>query len=145
MEAALTQPRVLFLCTGNSCRSQIAEALARTMSKGRVDALSAGVRPQGLHPLAVQVMAEGGVDISGQTSKSVEQFVGHQLDFVITVCDRAKEACPSWPDVREQLHWSIDDPAAATGSDEERMKVFRRVRDEIRQRMGLFLLANKLL
>jgi arsenate reductase (thioredoxin) len=140
----LTQARILFLCTGNSCRSQIAEALARTLSKDRVQAVSAGTRPQPLHPLAVQVMAEAGVDISGQTSKSVEQFVGQQLDFVITVCDRAKEACPSWPRVREQLHWSIDDPAAATGTDEERMRVFRRVRDELRQRMALFLLANKL-
>lgn len=140
----MTKPRILFLCTGNSCRSQIAEVLARSVSKGQVEAFSAAVRPQPVHPLAVRAMAEVGMDISGHASKSVEQFLNDRFDFVITVCDRAKEACPSWPHVREQLHWSIDDPAAAVGSDDERMKVFRSVRDAIRRRMSLFLLANKL-
>jgi thioredoxin type arsenate reductase len=141
----LTQPRVLFLCTGNACRSQIAEALARTVSKNQVHAMSAGVRPQPLHPLAVRVMSEVGIDISTQKSKSVEPFLDQRFDFIITVCDRAKEVCPSWPNVLEQLHWTIDDPALVIGSDEERMRVFRRVRDEIRQRMSLFLLANKII
>jgi arsenate reductase (thioredoxin) len=136
--------RVLFLCMGNSCRSQIAEALVRSLSKGGIDCYSAGQAPEPVHPLAMKTMAEVGIDISRHKSKSLVSFTGRRFDFVITVCDRAKELCPAWPDVREQIHWSIDDPAAVTGSEEQQMKAFRRARDEIRQRVHLFMLANRL-
>lgn len=141
----MTSPvRVLFLCMENSCRSQIAEALLRSIGKGRIEVYSAGQNPKPVHPLAAQVMSDVDIDMSAQASKPVEQFVGQRFDFVITVCDRAKETCPRWHDVREQIHWSFDDPAAAEGTSEQRLRVFRRVRDEIRQRLQLFVLANKL-
>jgi arsenate reductase (thioredoxin) len=136
--------RVLFLCTGNSCRSQMAEGLARYLGNGQVEAFSAGTQPKGIHPLAIAVMKEVRIDISGQGSKSLAVFQGQQFDFVITVCDRAKEQCPIWPGIRERIHWSIDDPADATGSEEEQLDAFRRARDEIRQRLRLFLAANHL-
>jgi len=136
--------RVLFLCTGNSCRSQMAEGWARTLGLGRVEAFSAGTEPKGLHPLAVRVMAEAGVDISHQKSKHLDTLMGQPFDYVITVCDRARDACPVWPGARENIHWSFDDPALATGSDEEKMQVFRRVAVEIKLRITLFLSAHKI-
>jgi len=136
--------RVLFLCTGNSCRSQMAEGWARTLGLGRVEAFSAGTEPKGLHPLAVRVMAEAGVDISHQKSKHLDTLMGQPFDYVITVCDRARDACPVWPGARENIHWSFDDPALATASDEEKMQVFRRVAVEIKLRITLFLSAHKI-
>ncbi len=133
--------RVLFLCTGNSCRSQMAEGWARALGGGQVEASSAGTEPKGLHPLAVEVMAEAGVDISKQRSKSVDELRGQAFDCVVTVCDRACEACPVWPGAREQLHWSFDDPAEASGSEAERRQVFRRVRDEIQGRVAELLVT----
>jgi arsenate reductase len=138
-----SQVRVLFLCTGNSCRSQMAEGWARFLSKGKVEAFSAGTEPKPLHPLAVRVMQDVGIDISGQQSKAMESYLGQPFDFVITVCDRAKERCPVWPGIKERIHWGFDDPAEATGSEEERLRVFARVRDEIRNRIRLFLAAHK--
>jgi arsenate reductase len=135
--------RVLFLCTGNSCRSQMAEGWARFLSKGQVEAFSAGTEPKPLHPLAVRVMHDVGIDISGQQSKAMEVYVDQPFDFVITVCDSAKERCPVWPGIKERIHWGFDDPAEATGSEEERLRVFARVRDEIRNRIRLFLAAHK--
>jgi arsenate reductase len=140
----MTKPRILFLCTGNSCRSQMAEGLLRYLGGGQVDAFSAGTDPKGVHPLAVKVMAEVQIDISEQSSKHVDAFAGQSFDFVITVCDRAKEQCPVWPGAPQRVHWSLDDPAEASGSEEQRLAVFRRVRDEIRQRIRLFLISNKL-
>ncbi len=140
----MTRPRILFLCTGNSCRSQMAEGLLRSLAHDRVEAFSAGTDPKGLHPLAVKAMAEVQIDISHQTSKHVDAFAGQAFDFVITVCDRAKEQCPVWPGAPHRLHWSFDDPAEASGSEEQRLAVFRRVRDEIRHRIRLFLISNKL-
>lgn len=134
--------RVLFLCTGNSCRSQMAEGLARHLGDGQVEAFSAGRQPKGIHPLAIKAMQEVRIDISGQTSKHLDAFTGQPFDFVITVCDRAREECPIWPGAREHIHWSLDDPAEATGSEEQQLAVFRRIRDEIRQRVRLFLTAN---
>ncbi len=134
--------RLLFLCTGNSCRSQMAEGWARFRSGGKVEAFSAGTRPQGLHPLATRVMREAGVDISRQSSKGLEAFVGQPFDWVITVCDRASESCPVWPEAKARLHWSFDDPAAAVGREEERLAAFRRVRDEIQRQVELFLDAH---
>ncbi len=136
--------RVLFVCTGNSARSQIAEGLLRHISKGEVDAFSAGTEPQPVHPLAVRAMGEGGVDISGQRSKSVTTFASDTFDFVITVCDRAKEKCPRWPGQVDYIHWSIDDPAAVDGPEDVRVKAFRKAREELRQRITLFLLANRI-
>lgn len=136
--------RVLFLCTGNSARSQMAEGLLRHLSKGEVESFSAGPDPVPVKPLAVQVMREIGVDISRHRSKGLEAFAGQDCDFVITVCARAQEKCPRWPGV-EYIHWSIDDPAAVEGDVETRHRAFRVARDELRQRIGLFLLANKVL
>jgi arsenate reductase len=127
--------RVLFLCTGNSCRSQMAEGWLRHLAGNRFNVASAGTHPAGLNLGAVEAMREIGVDISRQESKRVERFFGQQFDYVITVCDRAKEACPTFPGARSLLHWSFDDPAAAQGTEEERRAVFRRVRDEIAQRI----------
>jgi len=140
----MSHPRVLFLCTGNSARSQMAEGWARFLSKGEVEAFSAGTEPRPLNPLAVRAMAEVGIDISAQQSKALEVYLGQPFDFVITVCDRAKEHCPVWPSIKERIHWSFDDPAEATGTEEQRLAVFRRVRDEIRNRMRLFLTASKI-
>ena len=128
--------RVLFLCTGNSCRSQMAEGLLRSLG-GAYQAFSAGIEPHGLNPMAVEAMREIGIDISRQQSESVEVYRGNAFDHVITVCNHARETCPVLPG-GEQHRWSFDDPAAATGSRDERMAVFRRVRDEIAARLRQF-------
>jgi arsenate reductase len=130
--------RVLFLCTGNSCRSQMAEGLLRHLADDRFEVASAGTQPAGLNPGAVEAMREIGVDISQQESKKVDQFLGQRFDFVVTVCDRAKESCPVFPASGSLLHWSFDDPAAAAGTADERRTVFRRIRDEIGARIRLF-------
>jgi arsenate reductase len=134
--------RILFVCTGNSCRSQMAEGLTRTIGGDHVQAFSAGTEPKAVHLLAMQAMRELEIDISGQRSKDVGVFAGETFDFVITVCDRAREQCPAVPGANERIHWGFDDPAEATGPDSERLRVFRRVRDEIRQRLRLFFLAH---
>jgi arsenate reductase len=123
--------KVLFLCTGNSCRSQMAEGLLRHMAGDRFEVASAGTHPQGLNPGAVAAMREIGIDIAHQQSKPVDHFAREHFDDVITVCDRAKESCPIFPVQPSVLHWTFDDPASALGTAEERAMVFRRVRDEI--------------
>jgi len=130
--------KVLFLCTGNSCRSQMAEGWLRHLAGDRFEVSSAGTQPAGLNPGAVDAMRELGIDISGHRSKHLNEFLGVRFDHVITVCDRAKETCPIFPGARSLLHWRFDDPAAARGSDEERRKVFQRVRDEIGSRIRNF-------
>ncbi len=130
--------RVLFLCTGNSCRSQMAEGWLRHLAGNRFEAVSAGTRPAGLHPDAVLVMREAGVDIAEHRSKNVSEFLQQPFDLVITVCDSAKEACPYFPGEVQRLHWSFPDPAAATGTQEERLAVFRQVRDQIGERITDF-------
>ena len=135
----MVRPRkVLFLCTGNSCRSQMAEGWLRHYAGERVEVSSAGTKPAGLNPTAVSVMGEAGVDISGQRSKHLDELINQDFLFVITVCDAAREACPVFPGALYQLHWSFDDPAAATGTEAERLAVFRRVRDEIRAQVQGF-------
>ncbi len=129
----------LFLCTGNACRSQMAEGLLRHLGKSRFEAFSAGTHPSTLNPLAVKAMAELGIDISAQTSSGLEAFEGRPFDYVITVCDRAKETCPVYPEDTCQHHWSFEDPAEARGTEEEQMRVFRKVRDEIRKQIENFL------
>ncbi len=132
--------RVLFLCTGNSCRSQMAEGLVNHYLGDRWQADSAGIDPAGyVHPLAVQVMSELGIDISGQRSKSAAEFWGQEFDVVVTVCDDAAENCPVWLGKGRKAHIGFQDPARATGSDEERLALFRQVRDEIRNRLLSFL------
>ena len=123
--------RVLFLCTGNSCRSQMAEGLLRHLAGDRFDVASAGTHPAGLNSGAVNVMRELGIDISHHRSKHIEEFMSRRFDYVVTVCDRAKESCPVYPWAGSLLHWSFDDPAAAPGTEKERKAVFCRVRDEI--------------
>lgn len=131
--------RVLFLCTGNSARSQMAEGILRHWAGDRFEVFSAGTRPAGLNPNAVTAMAEMGIDIAGRRSKSVEEFADQQFDYVITVCDSAKESCPIFPGAAQRIHYSFQDPAAAQGSVEEQMAVFRRVRDQIDERLREFL------
>ena len=123
--------RVLFLCTANSCRSQMAEGWARALHPRTIAAFSAGMQPSAVHPLAVQVMREAGVDISGQYAKSMEQFLDERFDCVVTLCGGANEACPVFPGGVLRLHVDFDDPAAVAGSPEEMLAAFRRVRDEI--------------
>jgi arsenate reductase len=137
----MDKTRVLFVCTHNSARSQMAEGLLRRLAGDRFDAFSAGTEVTSVRPEAISAMAELGIDISGQRSKSVEQFVGQQFSWVITVCDRARESCPYFPGAEQTAHWGFDDPAEAQGTDEERLHVFRRVRDEIRDRLRMFILA----
>jgi len=134
--------RVLFVCTHNSARSQMAEGFLRHLSGGAFDVYSAGTEPGELHPLAVEAMAEEGIDISGQRAKSVDDFVRQAFDYVITLCDEANETCPFFPNARTRLHWSFPDPSTATGSHEERLAVFREVRDGIRVRVEQFVAST---
>jgi len=130
--------RVLILCTGNSARSQMAEGLLRHDAGDRFEVVSAGVEPSHVRPHAIEVMREVGIDISKHRSKSVNEFTGEDFDYVITVCDNANERCPLFPGNTRRIHWSFDDPAEAEGEDPEKLAVFRRVRDEIRDRLRAF-------
>jgi arsenate reductase len=127
--------RVLFLCTHNSARSQMAEGLLRHLAGDRFEAHSAGTEATHVRPLAIRAMAEIGVDISGQESKTLARYVKEPFDHVITVCDDANEACPVFLGAKSRLHWSFRDPSRADGTEEERLAVFRMVRDEIRRRI----------
>jgi arsenate reductase (thioredoxin) len=127
--------RVLFLCTHNSARSQMAEGLLRHLAGDRFEAHSAGTEATRVRPLAIQAMKEVGVDISGQESQTLERYLGKHFDYVITVCDDANEACPFFPGAKNTLHWSLEDPSRAGGSEEERLALFRRVRDDLKKRI----------
>jgi arsenate reductase (thioredoxin) len=131
--------RVLILCTGNSARSQMAEGLLRDLGGDQFEVFSAGIEPSVVNPLAIAAMREINIDISGHRSKSVDEFTGQEFDYVITVCDNAKEHCPIFPGSTQRLHWSFTDPAAAEGDEAARLAVFRRVRNEILQRLRLFV------
>lgn len=132
--------RVLILCTGNSCRSQMAEALWESLGQGEWQSESAGSKPSGyVHPLAIGAMQELDIDISANQSKLLDQFRNQEFDLVVTVCDNAKDSCPVFRGAKQTLHWPFDDPADATGTEEEQMVVFRRVRDEIRNRIQTYL------
>jgi len=132
----MTKKRALILCTGNSARSQMAEGLLRHDAGDRFEVFSAGVEPSQVRPPAIEAMREVGIDISGQRSKSVDEFLGEEFDYVITVCDNANERCPVFPGKTRRIHWSFEDPAAATGDEKAQFDVFRRVRDQIRQRLS---------
>ncbi|MHA3775420.1 arsenate reductase ArsC [Verrucomicrobiota bacterium sgz303538] len=130
----MNTPLVLILCTGNSCRSHLAEGILRAAAGDTIRVASAGSNPAGyVHPLAVKAMEEIGIDISGHRSKHLNEFLDQQVDTVITVCGNAEQACPMFPGQVNRYHWSFDDPAHAPGTEEERLAVFRRVRDEIRR------------
>lgn len=131
--------RVLIVCTGNSCRSQMAEAIWRHEAGDRYEVASAGTHPSGIHPLAQQVIEEAGIDMSGQSSKSVYSLAGRPFDLMVTVCDSAKENCPAFPHVRAQLHWPFPDPVCFVGTPEERLEEFRRTREQIWSRIREFL------
>ncbi len=137
----LARARVLFLCTGNSARSQMAEALAEQLSGGVVRAASAGSHPKPLHPNAVRVMRERGIDLAGRRSKHLGEFTGRSFDYVITLCDRVREVCPEFPGTPQAIHWSVRDPAREPGSDDETLPAFERTAAELETRIG-FLLAT---
>jgi arsenate reductase len=127
--------RVLFLCTHNSARSQMAEGLLRHLGAGRFRAFSAGTEAARVRPLAIRIMAEIGIDIAGQESKTLQRYLGEPFDAVITVCDDANETCPIFPGARRRLHWSFPDPSRAVGTEEEQLATYRAVRDAIRSRI----------
>jgi arsenate reductase (thioredoxin) len=131
--------KLLVLCTGNSARSQMAEGLLRHEGGDRFDVFSAGTRPSRVRPEAITVMGEIGIDISGHRSKSVDEFVDQDLEYVITVCNNAKETCPVFPGTGKRLHWPFDDPAAVEGEENVRLAMFRRIRDQIHDRIMVFL------
>jgi arsenate reductase len=130
--------RVLILCTGNSARSQMAEGLLRHDGGPEYEVFSAGTQPSYVRPEAIQVMREAGIDILGHRSKSVDEFTGQYFDYVITVCDNAKESCPTFPATTKRIHWSLEDPAAVKGSEEQRLAEFRRIRDQLRSHLRQF-------
>ena len=125
------KPKVLFLCTGNSARSQMAEGYLRSVAGERFDVMSAGIEPKGLNSLAVAAMREIGVDIAGQRSKDITELLGTPVQYVVTVCSNAREKCPVFPATVKFVHWDLDDPAAAQGTEEEKLAAFRKVRDQI--------------
>jgi arsenate reductase (thioredoxin) len=132
----MEKTRVLFLCTGNSARSQMAEAFLRKYGGDYFEAYSAGFEPKGINPYTIQVMNEVGIDISGQRSKHISEYLWKmQFGYVITVCSRAEQNCPIFPGVTTRLHWPFDDPAACEGSQEECLSQFRAVRDQIEQKV----------
>ncbi len=130
--------RILILCTGNSARSQMAEGLLRHTAGDRFEVFSAGTKPSHVRPEAIAAMRELGVDISGQRSKNVDEFAGQQFDYVLTVCDNARESCPLFPGKTVAIHHNFEDPAAVQGSEEERLAAFRRVRDGLREFLQKF-------
>ena len=131
--------RVLFVCTGNSARSVMAEALVRHKGGTAFEVHSAGTEPRGINPLTLRVLAEAGIDAAWARSKSVTEYLGQQFDYVITVCDQARQTCPVFPGVHESLHWGYEDPAEATGTEEERRAVFRRVFVQLGERINQFI------
>ncbi len=135
--------RVLFVCTGNSARSVMAEALLRHHGGGRFEVFSAGTEPKGVNPLTLRILAEAGIDASFARSKSVTEFLGQPFDYVVTVCDQARQTCPVFPGVHESLHWGYEDPAAAEGTEEQRLAVFRKVFIQMSERVLQFATVTR--
>jgi arsenate reductase len=135
--------RVLFVCTGNSARSIMAEALLRHHGGSQFEVHSAGTEPRGVNPLTVRVLADAGLDAAWARSKSVNEFLGQEFDYVVTVCDEARQVCPVFPGVHESLHWGYEDPAEATGTEEERLAVFRRVFIQMGERVKQFATVTR--
>ncbi|NOZ69599.1 MAG: arsenate reductase (thioredoxin) [Deferribacteres bacterium] len=134
----MKKKRVMFLCTGNSCRSQMAEGFAREFGRGVIEAYSAGLAPAGVNPRAAAVMKEAGIDISGQTSKAIDEDLLGRMDVIITLCGHAEALCPRTPPEIKRIHWPIKDPVGTVGTEEEIMNAFRRARDEIKERVKTF-------
>jgi arsenate reductase len=143
MTATERPTRVLFVCTGNSARSQMAEAILRQIGRGAFETFSAGTDPRGVNPLTVRALANVGIDASAARSKSVTEYLGQSFDYVVTVCDEARQVCPVFPGVHESLHWGYEDPAEATGTEEERLAVFRRVFIQIGERVRQFATVTR--
>jgi protein-tyrosine-phosphatase len=140
----MTKPiRVLFLCTHNSARSQIAEATLRQMGGADFEVYSAGTEVTRVHPLALRVLQEQGIEGDNLYSKSLRDFLGQRFDFVITVCDQANESCPVFPGDPQRIHWSLPDPSAVEGTEEERLAAFRGVSMDLKRRLPLFIMAQK--
>jgi ArsR family transcriptional regulator, arsenate/arsenite/antimonite-responsive transcriptional repressor / arsenate reductase (thioredoxin) len=139
----LAGARALFLCTGNSARSQMAEVLAEQLSDGALRATSAGSHPKPLHPNAVRVMRERGIDLSGRRSKHFSEFTGRRFDYVISLCDRVREVCPEFPGTPQAIHWSVRDPAREPGTDDETLPAFERTATELEMRIGFLLEAMR--
>jgi arsenate reductase len=135
--------RVLFVCTGNSARSQIAEAVFGRLGGDDFEVHSAGTEPKGVHPLTLRVLADAGIDWSGATSKSVVEFLGQPFDYVITVCDNAHQTCPVFPGTHRSLHWDLEDPAEAEGDEGAKLAAFERTYAEVRERIGPFVDAAR--
>jgi arsenate reductase len=135
--------RVLFVCTGNSARSQMAEAVLAALGGADFEVSSAGTEPGGVHPLTIRALAEIGIDWSGARSKSVTEFLDRPFDYVITVCDAARQVCPVFPGAHASRHWDLEDPAAAVGTEEEQLAVFRRILSEISARVGPFTVVAR--
>jgi len=139
----IMKKRILFLCTGNSARSQMAEGFLRHLGDDKFEVFSAGINPTEVNPLAIKVMNEIGVDISKHRSKSVREFLVQQFDYVITVCDNAKQTCPIFPGKYEKMHWTLEDPVLVQGTEEERLLTFRKVRNQIKENILEFLNLTK--
>lgn len=135
----MNKKRVLFLCTGNSVRSQMAEGFLRHLAGDKFEVFSAGVKPTQVNPLAIKVMAEVGIDISQHRSKSVTEFLGQKFNYVISVCDAARQACPVFPGKYKNIHWDLEDPAEVQGSEQEKLSTFRKIRDKIQDNIHKFL------
>ena len=135
--------RVLFLCTHNSARSQMAQGLLQFLGKGDFDVHSAGSDPTALHPLAIQVMREGGIDIAHQRSKHLNDYLDHKFDYIITVCERTQEICPTFPGDTVCIHWNYPDPTAVTGDEAAQRRAFRKVFNELRERIHLWILNQR--
>ena len=135
--------RVLFVCTGNSARSIMAEALLRHHGGGEFEVHSAGTEPRGINPLTLKVLADAGIDASFARSKSVNEYLGRDFDYVVTVCDEARQVCPVFPGVHESLHWGYEDPAEATGTEEQKLAVFRRVFVQLGERVRQFAVVTR--
>ena len=134
------KPRVLFLCTHNAARSQLAEGIMRDLAEGEVEVFSAGTEPAAVHPLAVQALKELGIDAGTQRSKHVNEFANQAFDYVITLCESAREACPVFPGDPERIHWGFPDPGAVVGTEDERLRAFRQTAQELNLRLRPFLL-----
>jgi arsenate reductase len=137
----VTRPRLLVLCTHNAARSQMAEGFLRALAGDRLEVASAGTEATGVHPLAIRVMAEIGIDLRDHASKTLDGFLAESWDYVLTVCDRAAERCPVFPGPARRIHWSLEDPSAAPGSEAERLDAFRKVRDDMATRVRAWLAA----
>jgi arsenate reductase len=135
----MKKTRILVLCTGNFARSQMGEGLFREEGGDDYEVFSAGTKPSRVRPEAIAVMREINIDISGNRSKSVDEFAGQLFDYVVTVCDNARDTCPVFPGATERIHWSLEDPAAVQGTEEERLAAFRRIRDQLHERVKGFL------